>query len=63
MHTLSRSGRGLEIISIPKEGFTVNYLKSVLGQEKAYLGPIQKDLEDCCESELMDLDESVSKKI
>ena len=63
LRTSSRSGRGLEIIPIPKGGFTVNYLKSVLGQAKAYLRPIQKDLEDCCKSELMGLDESVSKKI
>lgn len=29
---------------MPPSGFSVEYLKSVLGQAKAYLRPLQKDI-------------------
>ena len=41
LRTSTRSGRGLDVIPIPKRGFTVNYLRSVLGQARCYLRPIQ----------------------
>ena len=39
-------GRGKELLKIPMpaSGFSVDYLKSVLGQAKGFLRPLQKDI-------------------
>lgn len=61
LRTSTRSGRGLDVIPIPKGGFTVDYLRSVLGQARCYLRPIQKDLQDSCAPECDGIDELVSE--
>ena len=47
-YELLRSGYGrskdLLLIPMPQDGFTVAYLKSVLGQAKGYLRPLQRDI-------------------
>ena len=36
--------KDLLLIPMPQNGFTVPYLKSVLGQAKGYLRPLQQDI-------------------
>lgn len=47
-YELLRCGDGrskdLLLIPMPQDGFTVPYLKSVLGQAKGYLRPLQRDI-------------------
>jgi hypothetical protein len=61
LRTSTKSGRGLDVIPIPKGGFTVNYLRSVLGQARYYLRPIQSDLQDSCATEYDGIDELVGE--
>ena len=38
------TNRELCVILLPKSGYTVHYVRSVAGQAKIYIRPIQKDL-------------------
>ena len=40
-----RNTRSLDVIPPPPSGYTVAYLKSVAGQAKIYIRPLQKDLD------------------
>jgi len=40
----STSGRLLEVIPLPPDGYSATYLKDVVQQAKIYLRPIQKNL-------------------
>lgn len=46
MRTTSESGRSKDLMNLPmpSNGFSVEYLKSVLGQAKANLRPMQGDI-------------------
>ena len=46
LRTTSKSGRSRDLMQIPmpSAGFSVDYLKSVLGQAKAYLRPLQGNI-------------------
>ena len=46
LRTTSESGRSRDLMQIPMQsaGFSVDYLKSVLGQAKAYLRPLQGNI-------------------
>ena len=46
LRTTSESGRSRDLMQIPmpSAGFSVDYLKSVLGQAKAYLRPLQRNI-------------------
>ena len=37
-------GRGLEVFPVPRDGYTVSYLKEVALQAKIYIRPIQQNL-------------------
>ena len=40
----ANQSRMLEVIPSPSEGYTVSYLKDVVGQGRIYVRPIQRDL-------------------
>lgn len=46
MRTSCEGGRAKElmVLPMPAGGFSVDYLKNVLGQAKAYLRPVQGDI-------------------
>jgi len=46
LRTTSESGRGKDLMTLPMPctGFSVDYLKAVLGQAKAYLKPLQGNI-------------------
>lgn len=46
LRTSQESNRNLEVIPSPPSGYTVSYLKGVVGQAKIYVRPLQKDLDD-----------------
>ena len=45
LRTSERNNRTLDVIPPPPSGYTVAYLKSVAGQAKIYVRPLQKDLD------------------
>ena len=45
LRTNERNNRSLDVIPPPPSGYTVEYLKSVAGQAKIYIRPLQKDLD------------------
>ena len=45
LRTNERNSRSLDVIPPPPSGYTVEYLKSVAGQAKIYIRPLQKDLD------------------
>ena len=44
LRTKHGTNRELCVIPLPKSGYTVHYIRSVAGQAKIYIRPIQKDL-------------------
>jgi len=45
MRTSDRGNRTLAVIPCPSSGYTIAYLRSVAGQAKVYIRPLQKDLD------------------
>ena len=45
MRSSDRSNRSLAVIPSPSSGYTIAYLRSVAGQAKVYIRPLQKDLD------------------
>ena len=45
LRTNDRNTRTLDVILPPPSGYTVAYLKSVAGQARIYIRPLQKDLD------------------
>jgi len=45
MRTSDRGNRSLAVIPCPSSGYTIAYLRSVAGQAKVYIRPLQKDLD------------------
>ena len=45
LRTSQQSNRSLEVIPPPSSGYTVTYLKGIIGQAKVYIRPLQSDLD------------------
>ena len=45
LRTCDRNARYIDVIPPPPSGYDVTYLKSVAGQAKIYVRPLQKDLD------------------
>ena len=59
LRTQQNNTRELFVIQPPSGGYTVQYLRSIVGQAKVFIRPIQKDL--CLDPLLDDKDEVVCK--
>ena len=46
--TVRETGKGLNVIPCPPEGYCAEYLKSVVGNSKIFIRPLQKSLQTSC---------------
>ena len=46
--TVQETGKGLNVIPCPPEGYCAEYLKSVVGNSKIFIRPLQKSLQTSC---------------